>query len=82
MVHTEEPAEKLLAYLKTVNELPSDMTPEDIRLIRDGAASLLAQAIKWGIKEVLECATYLTPDMPLIREMSQIDFVIRAAFGG
>lgn len=78
VVHTEEPAEKLLAYLKTVNELPSDMTPEDIRLIRDGAASLLAQAIKWGIKEVLECATYLTPDMPLIREMSQIDFVIRA----
>ena len=78
VVHTEEPAEKLLAYLKTVNELPSDMTPEDIRLIRDGAASLLAQAVKWGIKEVLECATYLTPEMPLIREMSQIDFVIRA----
>lgn len=78
VVHTEEPAQKLLAYLKTVNELPVDMTPEDIRLVRDGAASLLAQAVKWGIKEVLECATYLTPELPLIREMSQIDFVIRA----
>ena len=78
VVHTEEPAEKLLAYLKMVNELPAEMTQEDIRLIRDGAASMLAQAVKWGIKEVLECATYLTPDLPLIREMSQIDFVIRA----
>lgn len=78
VVHTEEPAEKLLAYLKTVNDLPAELTGEDIRLIRDGAASLLAQAVKWGIKEVLECATYLTPDLPLVREMSQIDFVIRA----
>ncbi|MBD9587280.1 virulence plasmid 28 protein [Pseudomonas sp. PDM03] len=78
VIHTEEPAEKLLAYLKLVNELPPQLTPEDIRLIRDGAASALAQAVKWGIKEVLECATYLAPDLPLIREMSQIDFVIRA----
>ena len=78
VIHTEEPAEKLLAYLKLVNELPLQLTPEDIRLIRDGAASALAQAVKWGIKEVLECATYLEPGRPLIHEMSQIDFVIRA----
>lgn len=78
VIHTEEPAEKLLAYLKLVNELPPQLTPEDIRLIRDGAASSLAQAVKWGIKEVLECANYLAPDLPLIRELSQIDFVIRA----
>ena len=78
VIHTEEPAEKLLAYLKLVNDLPPVLTPEDIRLIRDGAASALAQAVKWGIKEVLECANYLAPDLPLIREMSQIDFVIRA----
>lgn len=78
VIHTEEPADKLLAYLKLVNELPAQLTPEDIRLIRDGAASALAQAIKWGIKEVLSCAAYLNPDLPLIREMSQIDFVIRA----
>lgn len=78
VVHTEEPAEKLLAYLKLVNELPVQLTPEDIRLIRDAAASSLAQAVRWGIREVLECASYLTPQMPLIRELSQIDFVIRA----
>jgi hypothetical protein len=78
VVHTEEPAEKLLAYLKLVNELPAQLTPEDLRLIRDAAASSLAQAIKWGIKEVLECADYLTPDKPLIRDLNQLDFVIRA----
>jgi len=78
VIHTEEPAEKLLAYLKLVNDLPFDLTPEDMRLIRDGAASILAQAVRWGIKEVLECATYLDPELPLIRDMSQIDFVIRA----
>lgn len=78
VVHTEEPADKLLAYLELVNEHPAQLTPEDIRLIRDGAASALAQAIKWGIKEVLSCASYLSPDLPLIREMSHIDFVIRA----
>jgi hypothetical protein len=78
VVHTEEPAEKLLAYLKLVNDLPAQLTPEDIRLIRDAAASSLAQALKWGIKEVLECANYLIPEKPLIRELSQLDFVIRA----
>lgn len=78
VIHTEESAEKLLAYLKMVNELPAQLTPEDVRLIRDGAASALAQAVKWGIKEVLRCANYLAPELPLIREMSQVDFVIRA----
>ncbi|EJM58101.1 Tc toxin subunit A [Pseudomonas sp. GM48] len=78
VVHTEEPAEKLLAYLKLLNDLPAQLTPEDLRLIRDAAASSLAQALKWGIKEVLECANYLNPEKPLIRELSQLDFVIRA----
>ncbi|PPK38695.1 virulence plasmid 28 protein [Pseudomonas laurylsulfatiphila] len=78
VVHTEEPAEKLLAYLKLVNDLPAQLTPEDLRMIRDAAANSLAQALKWGIKEVLECANYLAPEKPLIRELSQLDFVIRA----
>jgi hypothetical protein len=76
---TGQPAEKLLHYLELVNGLPENLTPEDVRLIRDSAASLLAEVVQWGVREVLECILYLKPDpkIPVIHDMTSLDTLLR-----
>lgn len=76
---TGQPAEKLLHYLELVNGLPDSLTPEDVRLIRDSAASLLAEVVQWGVREVLECILYLkpAPKIPVIRDMTSLDTLLR-----
>ncbi|MDP9656801.1 UNVERIFIED_ORG: hypothetical protein J2W87_004746 [Pseudomonas putida] len=77
VTYTGQPAEKLLQYLELVNALPTYLTPEDLRLIRDSAASKLAEVVKWGVREVLECILYLKPSMPVVRDLVTLDAVIR-----
>ncbi|MFL1525428.1 Tc toxin subunit A [Pseudomonas sp. O230] len=80
VAETGQPAEKLLHYLELVNGLPESLTPEDVRLIRDSAASLLAEVVQWGVREVLECILYLKPEasrVPIIRDMSSLDTLLR-----
>ena len=77
VTYTGQPAEKLLHYLEMVNGLPTYLTPEDLRLIRDSAASKLAEVVKWGVREVLECILYLNPSMPVVRDLVTLDTVIR-----
>jgi len=77
VTYTGQPAEKLLHYLELVNALPTYLTPEDLRLIRDSAASKLAEVVKWGVREVLECILYLNPSMPVVRDLVTLDTVIR-----
>lgn len=79
VANTGQPAEKLLHYLELVNGLPENLTPEDVRLIRDSAASLLAEVVQWGVREVLECILYLKPNpkIPVIRDMTSLDTLLR-----
>ena len=77
VTQTGQPAEKLLQYLELVNGLPEYLTPEDLRLIRDSAASKLAEVVKWGVREVLECVLYLSPSMPVVRDLPTLDTLIR-----
>lgn len=77
VMHTEQPAEKLLDYLRLVNSLPAYLTPEDSRLIRDSAATQLAQVLKWGVREVLECILYLNPTQPVVRNLASLDTLLR-----
>ncbi|TVT79433.1 Tc toxin subunit A [Pseudomonas sp. H3(2019)] len=77
VTHTGQPAEQLLNYLELVNGLPTYLTPEDLRLIRDSAASKLAEVVKWGVREVLECILYLSPSMPVVRDLPTLDTLIR-----
>jgi hypothetical protein len=77
VMHTEQPAEKLLDYLRLVNSLPAYLTPDDVRLIRDSAATQLAQVLKWGVGEVLECILYLSPTQPVVRDLTTLDTLLR-----
>ena len=77
VTHAGQPAEKLLNYLELVNGLPATLTPEDQRLIRDSAATQLAAVMKWGVREVLECILYLSPSMPVVRDITTLDTLLR-----
>ncbi len=77
VTHTGQPAEKMLEYLEMVNDLPPELTQEDYRLIRDSAASKLAQVMKWGVREVLECVLFLTPSRPVVRDIPTLDTLLR-----
>lgn len=77
VTHTGQPAEKLLHYLELVNALPEYLTPEDLRLIRDSAASELAEVVQWGVREVLECTLYLSSSKPIVMDLPTLDTLIR-----
>lgn len=77
VMHTDQPAEKLLDYLRLVNSLPAYLSPDDLRLIRDSAATQLAQVLKWGVREVLECILYLNPTQPVVRDLATLDTLFR-----
>lgn len=77
VTHAGQPAEKLLHYMELVNGLPVTLTPQDLRLIRDSAATRLAEVLKWGVREVLECILYLSPSMPVVRDITTLDTLLR-----
>ncbi|WP_207285832.1 Tc toxin subunit A [Pseudomonas sp. FW300-N2A2] len=77
VIHTEQPAERLLDYLKLVNSLPSILTAEDLRLIRDSAATQLAHVLRWGVREVLECILFLLPARPVVQSFDVLDTLLR-----
>jgi hypothetical protein len=77
VIHTGQPAEKLLHYMELVNSLPATLTPEDLRLVRDSAATQLATVLKWGVREVLECILHLSGPMPVVRDITAIDALLR-----
>ncbi|MEZ1315457.1 Tc toxin subunit A [Pseudomonas fluorescens] len=77
VIHTGQPAEKLLHYMELVNSLPATLTPEDLRLVRDSAATQLATVLKWGVREVLECILHLSGAMPVVRDITTIDALLR-----
>ncbi|MHC8291007.1 Tc toxin subunit A [Pseudomonas sp. XS1P51] len=74
---TGQSAENLLNYLHLVNSLPAYLTDEDLRLIRDSAASRLAQVLKWGVREILECVMYLSPSRPIVQDLTTLGALMR-----
>lgn len=84
-----QPAEKLLDYLKMVNQLPEDLSEDALSLVRDAAAGKLADFFGCGIRDVLECAAHVNPPAqdgseapkPLIRNLPQLALLLRLLEG-
>ncbi|QGA51772.1 Ig-like domain-containing protein [Pseudomonas brassicacearum] len=80
-----EPEEKMLDYLRQVNELPDDMSEDGMRLVRDAAADKLATYLGCGIKHVLECVQHIqaqlgeddAPVKPMLSNLAQLDVLLR-----
>ncbi|MHC8345711.1 Tc toxin subunit A [Pseudomonas sp. RT6P73] len=60
ITEARQPEEKMLDYLRQVNLLPDDLSPDALQLIRDAAASKLAAFFGCGIKHVLTCAEHIS----------------------
>ncbi|WLG43838.1 Tc toxin subunit A [Pseudomonas sp. FP1740] len=81
----KQPAQKLLDYLKQVNQELGEISEDEEALVRDAAAALLAGFFGCGIKEVLACAIHANPPgeddtrapLPLIRNLKQLALLLR-----
>lgn len=81
----KQPAQKLLDYLKQVNQQLGEISEDEEALVRDAAAGLLASFFGCGIKEVLTCAIHANPavdedtrpPVPLIRNLRQLALLLR-----
>lgn len=80
-----QPEEKMLDYLRQVNELPDDMSEDGLRLVRDAAADKLATYFACGIRQVLECAEHIQKQAiedeglikPILSNLAHLDLLLR-----
>ncbi|MFJ2480936.1 Tc toxin subunit A [Pseudomonas sp. NPDC087598] len=74
---SEQPAQKLLDYLRQVNALPA-VTGDARRLAQQAAAIKLADFFGWSVQEVRECVSRIdTTDLKILKNLSQLDVLMR-----
>ncbi|BBP72542.1 hypothetical protein PHLH6_45460 [Pseudomonas sp. Seg1] len=74
---SEQPAQKLLDYLRQVNALPT-VTGDARRLAQQAAAIKLADFFGWSVQEVRECVSRIdTTDLKILKNLSQLDLLMR-----
>jgi len=73
----EQPAGELLNYLREVNQLPDPLTGDALVLAQQAASIRLAAFFGWSAQEVRECANRIDPDLKMVRNLSQLDLLIR-----
>jgi len=73
----DQPPAALLDYLREVNALPDPLTGDALRLAQETAAIRLAIFFTWSIQEVRECAKWIDPQQELIKNLVQLDLLIR-----
>ncbi|RON43148.1 Tc toxin subunit A [Pseudomonas frederiksbergensis] len=73
----EQPAGELLNYLREVNALPEPITDEALGLAQKAAAIRLATFFDWSAEEVRACITHIDPDTRLVKNLTQLDLLMR-----
>ncbi|WP_434766527.1 Tc toxin subunit A [Pseudomonas triticicola] len=73
---SEQPQEKLLDYLRQVNALP-DVTGDARWLAQQAADIRLADFFGWSVQEVRECVSRIDPDLKVLKNLSQLDVLMR-----
>jgi hypothetical protein len=74
---SEQPAQKLLDYLREVNALPSPLTGDALRLAQQAAAIRLAAFFDWSVQEVSECVSRIDPQLKILKNLPQLDLLMR-----
>lgn len=73
---SEQPPQKLLDYLRQVNALPA--VTGDARWLAQQAADIkLADFFGWSVQEVRECVSRIDPDLKVLKNLSQLDLLMR-----
>lgn len=74
---SEQPAQKLLDYLREVNALPSPLTGDALQLAQQAASIRLAAFFDWSVQEVRECASRIDPTLKIVKDLPQLDLLMR-----
>ncbi|MGF6128416.1 hypothetical protein QF019_003629 [Pseudomonas frederiksbergensis] len=74
---SEKPAGELLDYLREVNALPAPISAEALGLAQKLAAIRLAAFFDWSAEEVRACITHIDPDTRLVKNLTQLDLLMR-----
>jgi hypothetical protein len=74
---SEQPAQKLLDYLREVNALPSQLTGDALLLARQAASIRLAEFFDWSVQEVRECVSRIDPTLKILKNLTQLDLFMR-----
>ena len=85
ITRARQPEEKMLDYLTQVNQLPEDMSPDAVPLVRDAAANKLATYFGCGLRHVLTCAEHITRSAendnasprPILCNLAHLDLLVR-----
>ncbi|MFJ2282332.1 Tc toxin subunit A [Pseudomonas sp. NPDC087803] len=74
---SEQPAGKLLDYLRQVNALPDPLTGDALRLAQQAASLRLAAFFDWSVQEVRECVSRIDPTLKILKTLPQLDLLMR-----
>lgn len=74
---SEQPAQKLLDYLREVNALPTPLGEHATRLAQQAASIRLAEFFDWSVQEVLECVARIDPALKILKNLTQLDLLMR-----
>lgn len=74
---SEQPAQKLLDYLREVSALPSPLTGDALWLAQEASAIRLAGFFNWSVQEVRECVSRIDPDSKILKNLPQLDLMMR-----
>ncbi|WP_085689483.1 MULTISPECIES: Tc toxin subunit A [unclassified Pseudomonas] len=75
---SDQPEEKLLAYLRTVDQLPADIAGDSLWLAQEAGYILLAVFFQWSVAQVRECVHHIDPsDKKILKTLRQLDLLMR-----
>ncbi|MGY2438676.1 Tc toxin subunit A [Pseudomonas sp. SDO52101_S400] len=76
---SQRPYTELLEYLRQVNELgdPEKLSVDELRLAQQASAVWLARFFDWSEQEVLECIGRIDPVHRLLKNLKQLDLLVR-----
>ncbi|HWH86959.1 MAG TPA: Tc toxin subunit A [Pseudomonas sp.] len=73
---SQQPPQKLLDYLRQVNALPA--VTGDARWLAQQVADIkLANFFGWSVQEVRECVSRIDPELKVLKNLSQLDLLMR-----
>ncbi|MHC8388060.1 Tc toxin subunit A [Pseudomonas sp. MDT2-39-1] len=73
---SEQPAQKLLDYLRQANTLPN-VAGDALALAQQASSIKLAEFFGWSVQEVRECVSRIDPTLKVLKNLRQLDLLVR-----
>ncbi|WP_434561551.1 Tc toxin subunit A [Pseudomonas sp. Z4-20] len=74
---SEQPAQKLLDYLREVDALDSGLGEDALGLAQQASWIRLAEFFNWSVQEVRECLRHIDPECEVLKNLTQLDLMMR-----